>query len=91
MPHARDLRATSREHPPGDPCDRRCLVGGVDGLTWSEQGLGRDARPIGALAAHQLTLDDGDAETALCQRAGTMLARRTCAEHDDVVVRHVGS
>ena len=69
---------------------RRRVVGGVGGLTGAQQRLGRDARPVGALATHQLAFDDGDAQTALGQRAGAVLAGRAGTEDDDVVVGHVG-
>ena len=68
------------------------LAGGVHRLARTQQRLGRDARPVRALAADQLALDDGDAQAALGQRAGAVLARRAAAEHDHVVVAgHVGS
>jgi hypothetical protein len=40
----------------------------------AQQGLGRDARPVGALATDQLVLDECDAQTDLCERAGSVLA-----------------
>ena len=88
-----------RDHevPPGerrrdvDLRARRRLVCVVHGFTRAKQGLGRDARPVGALATHELAFDDGDAQTALRQRAGAVLAGRAGAEHDDVVVGHDGS
>src|SRR5262249_11067448 len=71
---------------------RRRVVRAVDGLTRAQQRLGRDARPVGALATDQFGLDERDAQTALCQRAGAVLARRAAADDDDVVVAaHVGS
>ena len=61
-------------------------------LTRTQQALGRDAGPVGALTPHQLALDDGHPEAALDQGTGTVLARRTTAEHDHVVLAgHVGS
>ena len=65
---------------------RRCAAGGMHRLARAQQRLGRDARPVGALAADQLALDDGDAQATLGQRAGAVLTRRSGAEHDDVVV-----
>ena len=62
----------------------------VHGLARAQQGLGRDARPVGALATDELAFDDGDAQTALGQRAGAVLAGRAGAEDDDVVVGHAG-
>ena len=58
-------------------------------LARTQQRLGRDAGPVGALAADELALDDGDAQAALRERAGAVLARRAAAEHDHVVVAHV--
>ena len=65
---------------------RRGLVRVVYGFTRAQQRLGRDARPVGALAADELAFDDGDAQAALGQRAGAVLAGRAGAEDDDVVV-----
>jgi hypothetical protein len=56
-------------------------------LTRAEQRLGRDARPVRTLAADQLALDERDAQAALGQRTGAVLARRAAAQDDDVVVR----
>ena len=70
---------------------RRRLVRVVCGFTRAEQRLGRDARPVGALAADELAFDDGDAQTAFCERAGAVLAGRAGAEDDDVVVGQDGS
>ena len=38
------------------------VAGALDRLPRTQEGLGRDARPVGALAADQLPLDDGDPE-----------------------------
>ena len=73
-----------------DVRSRGRVVRVVYGFTRAEQGLGRDAGPVGALASHQLTLDHGDAETALGQRAGAVLTGRAGAEDDDVVVGVLG-
>ena len=71
---------------------RRRLARPVDRLARPQQRLRRDAGPVGALAPDELALDDGDAQAALGQRAGAVLARRAAAEDDDVVVAaHVGS
>ena len=71
---------------------RRRFVRGVHGLARAQQRLGRDARPVGALAADQLALDHRDAQAALGERAGAVLARRAAADDDDVVVAaHNGS
>ena len=60
-------------------------------LAGPQQRLRRDARPVGALAADQLALDERDAQAAFGERAGAVLARRAAADDDDVVVAHVGS
>jgi hypothetical protein len=59
---------------------------GVHGFARAQQRLRRDARPVGALAPHELALDQGHPQPALGQRTGAVLARSTGAEHDDVVV-----
>src|SRR5262249_28774871 len=51
----------------------------------------RYAGPVGALAADQLALDDGDAQAARRQRGRAVLAGRPAAENDHVVVAHAGS
>jgi hypothetical protein len=58
----------------------------VHRLARAQQRLGRDARPVRALAADELALDDGDPQAAVRQRRGAMLPRRAAAEDDDVVV-----
>ena len=71
---------------------RRRVTRGVHCLTWAQQRLRGDAGPVGALATDQLALDDRDPKAALRQLAGTVLSRRTAANHDDVKVgAHVGS
>ena len=52
---------------------RRRVARAVHRLARPQQRLGRDARPVGALAADQLALDDGDAQPALGERAGAVL------------------
>ena len=64
----------------------RRLVRGVSRLAGAQEGLRRYARPVGTLPSDQLTLDDSHFQTALGQRAGAVLARRTTAQHDHVVV-----
>ena len=83
---------------PGERCLDVDLAGrgGVasracDRLAGPQQGLRRDARPVRALAADELALDERDAQTALGECAGAVLARRAAAHDDDVVVAHVGS
>ena len=58
----------------------------VDRLARAQQRLGRDARPIRALAADQLALDDGDPQPTLGERTGAVLAGGAGAQHDHVVV-----
>ena len=55
-------------------------------LAGAQQRLGRDARPVRALAADELALDHGNAQPALGERAGAVLSRRASAEDDDVIV-----
>ena len=55
-------------------------------LAGAQQRLGRDAAPVGALAAEQLALDDRDAQAALGEARGAVLAGRAAAEDDDVEV-----
>ena len=83
------------------PCEHRLHVdlrgprgvpSGMRGLAGTQERLRRDARPVRALAAHQLSLDDGDPQAAIGQRARAMLTRRAAAHHDHVVVGgHIGS
>ena len=63
-----------------------CLLGRLPG---AQQRLGRDARPVGALTAGQLTLDDGHPQPAIGQLSRTVLARGAGAQDDDVVAAHV--
>src|SRR5512134_2128063 len=71
---------------------RRRVVRAAHGLPRAQQRLGRDARPVGALATDQLVLDECDAQPALCERAGAVLARRAAADDDDIVAAaHDGS
>ena len=63
-----------------------CLLGRLPG---AQQRLGRDARPVGTLAADQLAFDDGDPQSTVGQLARAVLARRAGAQHDDVVAAHV--
>ena len=59
---------------------------GLHRLARAQQRLGRNARPVGALAADQLPLDHGDAQPA-GRRAPRRSARRgAAAENDHVVV-----
>ncbi len=71
---------------------RRRVARAVDRLAGPQQRLGRDARPVRALAPDELALDDRDAQAALGQCTRAVFARRARAEHDHVVVAaHVGS
>ena len=87
-----------RDHvvPPGersihvDVRHRRRFVRGVRGLAGAKQRLRRDARPVRALAADELALDDRDAQAAGGEGARTVLAGRAGADDDDVVVGHDG-
>ncbi len=67
---------------PGDPA----VLG--EQLARAQQRLGGHARPVGALAADQLALDDRDVEALSGQQPGGDLAGRTGAEHDHVVLAH---
>jgi hypothetical protein len=60
----------------------------VHGLARAQQCLGRDAGPVGALAADELALDEGDVQTCGGQRGRAVLAGRAAADDDDVVVAH---
>ena len=58
-------------------------------LRWPQQCLRRQARVVGALAACERTLDDGDPDVRIepTQRADEVLAARAGAEHDDAASR----
>jgi hypothetical protein len=83
-----------REHgggvePAGDrlACARR-LARRLQRLARSHQRLGGDAAPVGALAAEQLTLDDGDPQPPGREPGGAVLARRPAAQDDYVEIGH---
>ena len=65
---------------------RRCLARALHSLAGAQQGLRGDARPVGALAPHQLALDERDPQPAFGKRTGAVLARGAAADHDHVVV-----
>src|SRR5580700_9346501 len=65
---------------------RRGPTGAVHGLAGAQQRLRRYARPIRALSADELAFDQCDTQATFRQSAGTVLARRTAADDDDVVV-----
>ena len=60
-----------------------CAVGRLAG---AQQGLGRDAGPVRALASGQLPLDYRHPQAAVGQLARAVLARRAGPHDDDVVV-----
>ena len=62
-------------------------AGGGERLPGPQQGLGRDAAPVGALPADELALDERDPQAAVGQRARADLAGRPAAEDDGVDVR----
>ena len=66
----------------------RRVARGVDGLARAQQRLGRDAGPVGALAADELALGERDVQSRGGQRGGGVLAGRAAADDDDVVVAH---
>src|SRR5215469_9929453 len=80
------------EVPPGqrspnvDLRARRGVSGMLHGLAWAEQRLRWNARPVCALAADQLSLNDGDAHPARSKCRSTVLTRRPAAENDRVIL-----
>src|SRR5450755_2197540 len=60
-------------------------------LARAQQRLGRNARPIGALTADQVALDERDAQLALGQCRGAVLSGRATTKDDDVVVTAHGA
>jgi hypothetical protein len=56
-----------------------------DGLEWAQERFRGHARPIGALAAEELLLDEGDRDLGVepPERRRERLARRAAAEDDD--------
>ena len=67
------------------------VAGALDRLPGTQERLGRDARPVRALAADQLALDDGNPKPPRRDGPGAVLAGRTAAQHDHVEIAHVGS
>ena len=67
---------------------RRALsvAGGLHRFAGPKQRLGRDAGPVGALAADQLAFHDRDPHTPLGDLRGRVLSGGTATQHDDVVV-----
>jgi hypothetical protein len=55
-------------------CGARRLPRGLQRLARAHERLGRDAAPVGALPAEQLALDDRDAQAALGESRGAVLA-----------------
>src|SRR3954452_632919 len=73
-----DLRSAG-----GVICASCCFAG-------AQQRLRRDARPVGALATDEFTLDERDPQSALGERAGAMLSGGAATYDDHVVVVHDG-
>jgi hypothetical protein len=63
----------------------RRLARRLQRLAGAQQRLRGDARPVRALAADELALDERDAQPAVGERPGAVLAGGPAAEHDDVV------
>ena len=59
---------------------------GVERLAGTQQRLRRNARVVGALPRDEFALDDRNGETPGGERPSAVLARRTGAEHDHVVI-----
>ena len=80
------------EVPPGqrgldvDLRARAGLARALHRLARAQQRLRRNASPVGALAADQRSLNDGDAQPARGQRRSAVLAGRPAAENDHVIV-----
>jgi hypothetical protein len=55
-------------------------------LPGTQQRLRGNASPVGALAADQFPLHDGNVQPASYQRRSAVLARCTAAENDHVIV-----
>ena len=89
--------ARHHEVPPGQRglhvnlCGRGGLPRALHRLARAQQRLRRDASPVGALAADQFSLDDGDAQPVRGQRRSAVLTGRPAAENDHVIIAHVGS
>jgi hypothetical protein len=70
----------------------RRLTRAVDRLARPQQRLRGDARPVGALSSYEFALHDRHAQAALRESTGAVLARRSSAEDDHVIVTvHLGS
>src|SRR5262249_13290495 len=88
-----------RDHevPPGqcgldvDLCTRTRVPRVLHRLARAKQRLRRNAGPVRALAADELSLDDCDAQPACSERRRAVLAGCAATEHDDVVLAHLGS
>src|SRR4051812_32833464 len=57
-------------------------------LVRAQERLRRHAGPVGALAAHEPILDEGDLEPVLREAAGRHLPRRPGADHHDIEAAH---
>jgi len=64
-------------------------AGGGPGLGAAQQRLGRDARPVGALAADQLTFNDRDPPARIEQPARGGLTACTHADDDHIELVHL--
>ncbi len=62
-----------------------CLARLLGSFPGAQQRLGWDARPVGALAADELTFHDGHMQSTVGQLACAMLARRAAAQDDCIV------
>src|ERR1700722_11550395 len=71
----------------------RCIAGRLTRLlgrlAGPQQRLRRNARPIGAFTADQLSLYDGDAQSAVGQLTRAVLTRRAGAQDNDVIRAHL--
>jgi hypothetical protein len=54
-------------------------------IAWPDERLGRDAAPVRAFTADQLSFHDGHAQAAVYQAASSMFAGRPGADYQHVV------
>jgi hypothetical protein len=59
-------------------------------LAGPQEGLARHARPVSALPAHELRLDQSRLQSALGASTGGYLALRAAAHHDHVILSQDG-
>ena len=62
------------------PVTARLVRARLQRLAGPHERLGRDAAPVGALAAEQLALDDRDSQAAVGEPGGAVLAGGPAAE-----------